>query len=135
LARQAVATPGNFYPEERFLRLHMAKSGMESLASSVTDFSTAFALTAQVQNTVMVPMGEGQYGTDSGDSSGEGDADHTVFAIIRDHASPSIYYRDSFNPTFRRVRLADLNTNIGATPKKILIESGANFVDMTQSMI
>lgn len=30
LARQAVATPGNFYPEERFLRVHMIKSGMQA---------------------------------------------------------------------------------------------------------
>ena len=27
LARQAIATPGNFYPEERVLRTHMIKSG------------------------------------------------------------------------------------------------------------
>ena len=27
LARQAIAIPGNFYPEERFLRVHMIKSG------------------------------------------------------------------------------------------------------------
>lgn len=31
LARQAVAIPGNFYPEERFLRVHMVKSGYIAL--------------------------------------------------------------------------------------------------------
>jgi penicillin V acylase-like amidase (Ntn superfamily) len=31
LARQAVAVPGNFYPEERFLRAYMVKSGMQSM--------------------------------------------------------------------------------------------------------
>lgn len=30
LARQSVAVPGNFYPEERFLRTHMVKSGMQA---------------------------------------------------------------------------------------------------------
>lgn len=30
LARQAVSIPGNFYPEERFLRVHMVKSGMQA---------------------------------------------------------------------------------------------------------
>ena len=31
LARQAVAIPGNFYPEERFLRVHMVKTGMQQM--------------------------------------------------------------------------------------------------------
>lgn len=31
LARQAVAVPGNFYPEERFLRAYMVKSGMQDM--------------------------------------------------------------------------------------------------------
>ena len=31
LARQAIAVPGNFYPEDRFLRAYMMKSGMQDM--------------------------------------------------------------------------------------------------------
>ena len=49
LSRQAVAVPGGWYPEDRFLRLHMVKSGMQQYGLFDTaDFQTAFALTAQV---------------------------------------------------------------------------------------
>ncbi|RYY73512.1 linear amide C-N hydrolase [archaeon] len=49
LSRQAIATPGNFYPEERFLRVHMIKAGMQSegMFSNVS-YQTAVSLTAQV---------------------------------------------------------------------------------------
>ena len=43
-------------------------------------------------NTVSVPQGD-QYGTDTGDDSGEGSAaDHTVWAVIRDHAEPALFW-------------------------------------------
>ena len=43
-------------------------------------------------NTVSVPQGD-QYGTDTGDESGEGSAaDHTVWAVIRDHAEPALFW-------------------------------------------
>jgi penicillin V acylase-like amidase (Ntn superfamily) len=49
LSRQAVGVPGGWYPEDRFLRLHMVKSGMQQYGLFDTaDFQTAFALTAQV---------------------------------------------------------------------------------------
>jgi choloylglycine hydrolase len=49
LARQAVAIPGNFYPEERFLRVHMIKSGMEDKGyMSEKTFQRAFSLTSEV---------------------------------------------------------------------------------------
>lgn len=104
LSRQAVSVPGNFYPEERYLRVYMMKTGMQNqgLMTSVSDPQIAFSLTVQVLNTVSVPMGN-QYGTDSGDESGEGNADHTVWAIVRDHNDPTIYWRDAFNPTFRQI--------------------------------
>jgi ribosomal protein L27 len=39
-----------------------------------------------------VPMGN-QYGTDTGESGGEGSgSDHTMFAVIRDHSDPAIYW-------------------------------------------
>lgn len=61
LARQAVAIPGNFYPEERYLRVHMVKGGMQSLMEETTDYQTAISLAAQVMNTVTVPMGMDVY--------------------------------------------------------------------------
>jgi penicillin V acylase-like amidase (Ntn superfamily) len=93
LARQSVAIPGNFYPEERFLRVHMIRDGMQTagLMAETTDYQVAVGLTAQVLNSVTVPQGN-QYGTDSGDSSGEGDGDHTSWAVIRDHATPALYW-------------------------------------------
>jgi choloylglycine hydrolase len=135
LARQSVAVPGNFYPEERFLRVHMVKSGMEDqgLFASTDNYQQAFALTAQVLNTISVPMGD-QYGTDSGETSGEGEADHSVFGLIRDHATPTLYWRDAHNPTFRRIQLKDLDFSPQAKRKSVKLEDGAYFVDMASSM-
>lgn len=135
LARQAVAIPGNFYPEERFLRIHMVKQGMANLMSDAISFQTAFALTVQVMNTVTVPMGDGQYGTDSGDSSGEGDSDHTMFGIVRDHADPTLYWRDSLNPSFRKVRLLDFDITEGASIKSLTLETGPFFIDMSRQFL
>lgn len=135
LARQSVAVPGNFYPEERFMRVHMVKSGMEDqglFSSEEVTYQQAFALTAQVLNTVLVPMGD-QYGTDSGETSGEGDADHSVFSIIRDHASPALYWQDAFNPTFRRLALKDVDFSPAAPRRQIKLEDGPYFVDMAAS--
>eukprot|EP01036_Dinobryon_divergens_P029114 gene29114-38175_t len=136
LARQAIATPGNFYPEERVLRTHMIKSGMQQqgLMDSTEDFKMAFALTAQVLNTVSVPQGD-QYGTDTGDDSGEGSAaDHTVWAVIRDHAEPALFWRDSANPTFRGLRLRDADLSPGAPQKIMALQIGPLYVDMVDSL-
>jgi penicillin V acylase-like amidase (Ntn superfamily) len=90
LSRQSVAIPGNFYPEERFLRVYMMKQGMQSYGlMETTSYQTAVALTAQVLNTISVPQGN-QYGTDSGD--GEGENDHSAWGVIRDHDDPTIYW-------------------------------------------
>ncbi|CAE7509573.1 cbh [Symbiodinium microadriaticum] len=46
----------------------------------------------EVLNTITVPEGF-QYGTDTGETSGEGSgADHTMFGLIRDHSEPAIYW-------------------------------------------
>ncbi len=42
-------------------------------------------------NTVSVPQGD-QYGTDSGEASGEGDGDHTQWGVVRDHLDPALYW-------------------------------------------
>jgi choloylglycine hydrolase len=94
LARQAVEVPGGWYPENRFLRIHMVKQGMQEMGlfDSAADIQTALSLSAQVLNTVTVPMGM-QYATDTGDNSGEGSgADHTMWGLMRDHADPAIYW-------------------------------------------
>ncbi|KAJ1385758.1 nucleophile aminohydrolase, partial [Ochromonadaceae sp. CCMP2298] len=120
LARQAVAVPGNFYPEERFLRTHMVRSGMQQMGLMDThDFQQAFSLTTQVLNTVTVPQGY-QWGTDSGSS--EGDADHSNWGLVRDHAEPAIYWRDASNPTFRKISLAPLLQ--GGKRRAMQLESG-----------
>lgn len=135
LARQAVAVPGGWYPEERFLRIHMVKSGMEESGDAdTTDFQQAFSLTTQVLNTVTVPMGF-QYGTDTGENSGEGgNADHTMWGVIRDHHEPSIYWRDSYNPTFRRLRLKDIDFKSGEQ-LMIVLECGPYYIDMLDKMV
>ena len=90
LSRQSIATPGNFYPEERFLRAYMMKAGMQSSGlMDTTDYQNAISLTSQILNSVNVPQGN-QYGTDSGE--GEGEGDHTTWAIIRDHDHPTLYW-------------------------------------------
>lgn len=131
LARQAVPVPGSWYPEERFLRIHMVKSGMQNFGlNDVTSFQEAFALTAQVLNTVQVPYGE-QYGTDTGEASGEGEgADHTQWAIIRDHKTPAIYWRDANNPTFRGMKLSSLNFAPGSSQFVLKLEEGPFYIDV-----
>ena len=70
----------------------------------------AVAQAVGVLNTITVPMGSPP-GTDSGPTSAEhGDFDHTVFGVIRDHASPAFYYRSAYNPSLQRVRLSDVRT-------------------------
>lgn len=132
LARQAIEIPGGWYPEQRFLRVYMVKEGMQSGGyDETTDYQLAFSLTAQVLNTVTVPMGN-QYGTDTGEASGEGGgADHTIWGMIRDHADAAIYWRDAGNPTFRRLRLKDLPLAEGSPQKSMVLETGPFFVDAT----
>jgi hypothetical protein len=77
-----------------------------------------------------VPQGD-QYGTDSGETSGEGNADHTVWGVIRDHADPAIYWRSNYNPTFRRLRLADVDMTV---KKSMMMQEGEYFVDMAAAM-
>jgi len=132
LARQSVAVPGNFYPEERYLRVHMVKAGMQSLMETTSDYQTAFSLATQVLNTITVPMGE-QYGTDS---SGTQEMDHTVLGLVRDHSNKVIYWRDAYNPTFRRISLEDALTQAhGNKHVSMTMTHGPFFVDMARQMV
>jgi hypothetical protein len=77
-------------------------------------------------------MGE-QYATDTGDASGEGaKPDHTNWGIIRDHFDPTLYWRDATNPTFRRLRLGDIDFKKGQ--QSLIMEKGPYFVDMSSSL-
>lgn len=93
LSRQAVSVPGSWYPDDRFLRIHMVKSGMQEFGlNNAPTYQEAFSLTAQVLNVVTVPYGN-QYGTDTGEASGEGsNPDHTMWGITRDHSTPALYW-------------------------------------------
>ena len=68
-ARPAFSIPGNFYPDERFLRIYLLKTAMDK----PTSYREAIMQAVHVLNSVTVPMGN-QLGTDS--SAGEGAGDH-----------------------------------------------------------
>jgi hypothetical protein len=42
--------------------------------------------------------------------------------------------RDAGNPTFRRVRLADVDISVGAQKKTMILEKGSFFVDMASAL-
>lgn len=132
LSRQAVPVPGSWYPEERFLRIHMVKSGMQDFGlNEEPNYQEAFSLTAQVLNVVTVPYGN-QYGTDTGEASGEGsNPDHTMWGLIRDHSTPALYWRDAGNPTFRGIKLSEIDFSVGALQYQIPLEVGPYFIDFT----
>lgn len=106
LARSAVEMPGSWYPEARFQRLHLVKSGMPKPGS----YQEAIMQTVHVLNTVTVPMGS-QIGTDSG--KGEGAGDHTQYAIIYDSKNKIIYWRTQVNQNLQRLRLEDAGLEKG----------------------
>jgi len=130
LTRTAIATPGNFYPEERYMRVHMVKTGLLTPSTYQQAVSQAVA----VLNTITVPMGE-QYGTDSGNGgghSGEGrSGDHTLWGVVRDHGNQSIYYRTANNPSLRKVDVGAFDLNRGAIPVVINLDDGPWFHDMS----
>lgn len=49
----------------------------KSNSLDISEFQNAFSLTVQVLNTVSVPQGN-QYGTDSGETSGEGKSSNYI---------------------------------------------------------
>jgi len=95
MARSAVAMPGSWYPDERFLRLHLVKSGMSKPAS----YQDAVMHAVHTLNTVTVPMGD-QMGTD-------GTGDHTQFGTVLDHKNRIVYWRTQINQNLQRLRLSD----------------------------
>merc|ERR1740117_1543973 len=57
LERSSVVIPGNFYPDERFMRIHMIRQGIESAKQPET-YRDAVASTVAVLNTVTIPNGK-----------------------------------------------------------------------------
>merc|ERR1712060_677097 len=112
LANSAVASPGGWYPEARFQRMHLVKSGMPKPAS----YQEAIMQTVHVLNTVTVPMGS-QMGTDSG--KGEGLGDHTQYAIVYDSKNQIIYWRTQVNQNLQRLRLEDAGLEKGGQKQVI----------------
>jgi len=116
LKRSAVEMPGSWYPEARFQRLHLVKSGMPQPAS----YQEAIMQTVHVLNTVTVPMGL-QMGTDSG--KGEGLGDHTQYAIIYDSKNQIVYWRTQVNQNLQRLRLSDVGLEKGSKEQVIAAQS------------
>mmetsp|Transcript_79746 Transcript_79746/g.227619 ORF Transcript_79746/g.227619 Transcript_79746/m.227619 type:complete len:367 (+) Transcript_79746:71-1171(+) len=107
LARPAVGVPGAFYPDERFLRLHSLKQGLDT----PTTYQEVVQQAVHLLNSVTIPAGE-IMGTDSG--AGEGAGDHTIFGLVYDHgageAEPALYWRSYHSQSLQRVRLSDMDT-------------------------
>ena len=101
LARPSTTMPGAWYPDERFLRVYLTKSGMPKPKS----YQQAVQYALHVLNTITVPPGL-QMGTDSG--FGEGANDHTHYGHIYDHKGKTLYWRHVSNLQLERVRLADV---------------------------
>merc|ERR1712217_368168 len=106
----AVTMPGAWYPDERFQRIHLVKSGMPKPRS----YEEAMMQAVHTLNTITVPMGL-QIGTDSGDGSGEGKADNTQYGVIYDHKNLTIYWRSAVNQNLQRLRLEDCGLAQGST--------------------
>jgi len=131
LARSAVSVPGNWYPDERFLRIHLVKQAIEK-TKQPTSYREAVANAVAILNTVTVPMGDIP-GTDSEASGGEGLGDHTHWGLIRDHLHKEIYLRSQTNPSFRRIRLADLQLGEGEPVTTMEIEQDPWFLDVSKA--
>lgn len=118
LARSAVEMPSSWYPDARFQRLHLVKSGMPKPET----YEVAMMQALHTLNTVTVPMGQ-QLGTDSG--VGEGLGDHTQFAVVYDHRQQILYWRTEANQNLQRLRLADAALEDGNEMQVIALESAS----------
>lgn len=163
LSQPAVAFPGGFYPDERFLRALVlrdaARGAPPSLEAAVAD---AFG----VLSSVAVPLGTDVPGTDTGtgggespsasvpsrrgdgdgvgDDGGDGDdggvgdekmGDHTRWSVVRDHSKDGLgyYWRDESNPSVRRLLLRDAFLRRGEAPRAWPVSAGAWFQDAKPS--
>lgn len=124
-AGSSVAIPGDFYPDERYLRLHLIRQGIES-ANQPTTYREAVASAVAVLNTVTIPAGA-LPGTDA-------KGDHTQWGVIRDHLNAAYYLRSESNPSFRKITLTELDFRAGAAVTTMEVEDGPWFMDATRKM-
>jgi penicillin V acylase-like amidase (Ntn superfamily) len=117
LARPSVSMPGAWYPDERFLRLHLVRKGLPK----PRDYQEAVMQAAHVLATVTVPPGD-QMGTDSG--AGEGEGDHTLWGVLYDLTNARLYLRTADNQNLQRFDLADLDLRPGAPPVSLSLGRG-----------
>ena len=147
LTEPAVAFPGGFYPDDRFIRALVLRDAARfdppSLEAAVAD---AFGVLASVA----VPLGVGVPGTDTGSNGGEqphtdelrrrrwgeeggGEklGDHTRWSVVRDHSAEGLgyYWRDESNPGVRRLLLRDAHLGEGKSRRAWSVSGGQWFVD------
>jgi choloylglycine hydrolase len=121
LALPAVAIPGAYYPDERFLRLVLLKAALRK----PTAYKDAVMQAVFLMNSVTVPPGH-QQGTDSPASYGRaGLFDHTNFGALYDHKQAIVYWRSEFNMNLQRLRLRDVPLVAGAAQKTFDLGSDA----------
>ncbi|KAJ8613511.1 hypothetical protein CTAYLR_002191 [Chrysophaeum taylorii] len=112
LANPSLVVPGDWYPDSRFLRIYLVKNGMDPPG----DYTTAVQQAVHVLNTITVPMGSGQLGTDSSlGSGGEGPHDHTLYGVVYDHLDARLYYRTYRNLNLQMVDLPALLAHLETT--------------------
>lgn len=104
LAGSAVTLPGTWYPDDRFARIYLVKQAM----AAPTSYLNAVQQAIHVLNTITVPMGDSQLGTDSSQDEGR---DHTLYGVVYDHLNSRLYWRTQSNQNFQ---LLDLNAALGS---------------------
>lgn len=100
----AIAIPGGFYPDDRFLRVHMLRSAIEERHQPST-YREAVTLAISVLNSVAVPPGS----PPAVDASN----DHTKWQMVRDHKNRRVYYRATNSPSFQMIDLKKVNLAAG----------------------
>lgn len=121
LARSAVGVPGEWYPVERFERASIVRSSLPT----PTNLAQAIAQGVHVLNTVQV-----QYKAPGTDSEGgkQGDFDHTLWSVVRDHKTPSIYWRSKDNQSLQFLDFAQIDFSGKTTYAPVEITQGNWFI-------
>merc|ERR1712151_876991 len=96
----AVSMPGTYYPDERFLRIHLLRRSLEQ-NTQPQSYREAVTSAVAVLNSVQVPIGNPP-GVDARN-------DHTKWAVVRDHKHHIYYIRSTTNPNLQRLKLSTLS--------------------------
>jgi len=90
---------------------------------------------AHILNSVTLPIGTKQYGTDAGDSSfstGSG-VEYTLYGVLYDHINKNLYWRTSVNQSLQRLRFKDLNLAKGSKSHSVHSENDMQwFIDVSK---